>query len=88
MDQLMDDAEAVGAVCRLGRELEEGMISAEAEAEIRRWRPMPNGGHDPECVRSLREAAAAEGNAWGCLRGVLPGNITENGENTGGAEKK
>jgi hypothetical protein len=54
---LMDDQEAVQAVCDLGKRLEREAMDAEAEAFIRSWRAMPNGGHDPGFVRWLREEA-------------------------------
>lgn len=79
----MDDAEAVGAVCQLGREIEEAMQTAEAEAELRRWRPIPGGGHDPE-LRALWQAELARNE----LLDVLPGDKPGNGANTGGAERK
>jgi hypothetical protein len=47
---------AVEAVCALGRKLETDLVRAEeakeAERELRRWRPMPNGGHDPELFQT------------------------------------
>lgn len=54
----MTNEEAVAEVCAIGRKLEADLARAEAEAELRRWRPMPNGGHDPEFVRKLREEAS------------------------------
>ena len=83
---LMDQDEAVGEVCRIRLEIEEGMKAA--EEEIRRWKPMPNGGHDQSYVRQLREEAAREGNVGGRVPGVLFRNQPENGSNTGGTERK
>ena len=79
----MDDAEAIRSVCRLGNELEKGLMDAETEAEIRRWRAMPNGGHDPE-LRALWQAELVRNE----LLDVLPGDKPGNGANTGGAERK
>ena len=45
---LIDDEEAVKEVCRIGTSIEHGLN--EAERELRRWRSMPNGGHDPEML--------------------------------------
>ena len=80
----MTNEEAVAEVCAIGRKLEADLARAEAEAELRRWRPMPNGGHDPEFVRTLREGADLE---WPVRPEVLPGNIARNGANTGGTKE-
>lgn len=56
----------------------------EVEREIRAWRPMPNGGHDPEFVRTLREGTSVERKV---RTELLPGNIARNGANTGGTKE-
>ncbi len=51
----------------------------DAEKEIRRWKPMLSGGHDPEAMRALQEAIEREQQPRRCLRDVLPGNQPRNG---------
>ena len=80
----MTNEEAVAEVCAIGRKLEADLARAEAEAELRRWRPMPNGGHDADFVRTLREGADLE---WPVRPEVLPGNIAKYGGNAEGAKK-
>ncbi len=45
---LIDGEEAVKEVCRIGTDIEHGLN--EVERELRKWRSMPNGGHDPEML--------------------------------------
>ena len=80
----MTNEEAVAEVCAIGRKLESDLNRAEAEAELRRWKPMPNGGHDPDFVRTLREGTSVERQV---RTEVLPGNIARNGANTGGTKE-
>lgn len=80
MRDLIDDAEAVAEVCRIGRAIEEGM--AEWEREVRRWRPAAGGGHDPE-LRAMWQAELARGQ----LPDLLSRDIPPDGGNPEGAKK-
>jgi len=91
--ELMDDAQAVAEVCALGSQIEKGLIEAEkaastetpeeTEAELRRWGPTPNGGHDPEC----RAAWLAQVSRMPPIRGpespVCPERVLSDDESSG-----
>lgn len=50
----MDDKTAIEEVIRIGQKIEADADRAEAESYFRSWRPAPNGGHDPDFVRTLQ----------------------------------
>lgn len=81
----MTGEEAVAVVCKIGRKIEEDLALAEAEAGLRSWRSMPNGGHDPEFMRNLE--VQEPDLVRRLVPAVLPGNQPENGSNPEGAKR-
>lgn len=79
---LIDGEEAVKEVCRIGTDIEHGLN--EAERELRRWRSMPNGGHDPEFVPGVQDAPDMVRNV---LLAVLPSGKPADEQDSGRTEE-